>query len=157
MGNLESITPSRVSLLFPTKIESTFVHSILPSLVSALRAVVVIFLLILAGIDLICFSDITPTPGGILLFFLGLFLFFKREHRKRQIYCVAWVNTPPLGAQYLSRYPVRLRRGRASFLITSAINMPYKVAPFRDGETGLWSRDMRFCVYLGEYPAYGVA
>ena len=27
------------------------------------------------------------------------------------LYCVAWVNTPPLGAQYLSRYPVRLRRG----------------------------------------------
>ena len=27
------------------------------------------------------------------------------------VYCVAWVNTPPLGAQYLSRYPVRLRRG----------------------------------------------
>jgi len=26
-------------------------------------------------------------------------------------YCVAWVNTPPLGAQDLSRYPVRLRRG----------------------------------------------
>ena len=33
----------------------------------------------------------------------------------REIYCVAWVNTPPLGAQYLSRYPVRLRRGGLHF------------------------------------------
>ena len=31
------------------------------------------------------------------------------------LYCVAWVNTPPLGAQYLSRYPVRLQRGGLHF------------------------------------------
>ena len=32
------------------------------------------------------------------------------------LYCVAWVNTPPLGAQYLSLIPRLLAAGRASFL-----------------------------------------
>ena len=37
------------------------------------------------------------------------------------LYCVAWVNTPTLGAQYLSRYPVRLRRGGLHFPIGKAL------------------------------------
>ena len=41
--------------------------------------------------------------------------FFKRIS-SMFFYCVAWVNTPPLGAQYLSLIPRPLAAGRASFL-----------------------------------------
>ena len=34
-------------------------------------------------------------------------------------YCVAWVNTPPLGAQYLSLIPRPLAAGRVSFSLSS--------------------------------------
>lgn len=85
MINLESSTPSRVSLLFPREVESKFVQSIIPSQVLALKAFVLFFFLVLSGINLFCFSEIAPEPWGILLFLIVLFLFFKKGHQEKQI------------------------------------------------------------------------
>ncbi len=105
MSNLESNTPSRVSLLFPLEVESKFVQSIIPSQVLALKAFVLFSFLALSGINAFYFSEMVPGPGGIVLFLIGFFLFFKKGHQEKLvsfIYVLAFLATGAWGFFLLS-------------------------------------------------------
>jgi len=85
MDCLESITPSRMSLKFPSQIESKFVQSVIPSQVLVLKAFVVFFFLVLSSIKL--FGLLGPAPTSVLAVFfsMGLFLLFKKDPMERQL------------------------------------------------------------------------